>query len=332
MRFERIDPHDEAAFGRWFAVRFAVDRFDWPDEPGWAMQELRALACDESDRIVEIELAFEDDTPVGLLWNNYPTSENTDTALVNLAVLPEHRRRGHGTALEAHAIELARNRGRSNAVGTTEAPLGASAGLDAFAKGLGYDPALPEQRRALTLPVDEDVLGPLYDDALAHSGDYELVEWIGRCPSHLVPGRLALAECISTDAPQGELETEGQHWDAERLEVFESTREQMERDSYSTGAVERATGDLVAFSELSVPRADPSTVYQWDTVVLPAHRGHRLGMLVKIANLRAIAASSPETRRIITFNASENEPMIAVNEAMGFELVGTGTVWKRSIA
>ena len=57
---------------------------------------------------------------------------------------------------------------------------------------------------------------------------------------------------------------------------------------------------------------------QWDTIVLPEHRGHRLVMRVKAANLIALREAMPEARAIITWNAEENRPMLDVNEALGF--------------
>jgi hypothetical protein len=40
-------------------------------------------------------------------------------------------------------------------------------------------------------------------------------------------------------------------------------------------------------------------------------------MLVKLAALRELSASSPSTAYISTWNAQENAPMIAVNDALG---------------
>jgi hypothetical protein len=46
--------------------------------------------------------------------------------------------------------------------------------------------------------------------------------------------------------------------------------------------------------------------------------------LLKIANARIVAERSPATKRMLTWNAVENDPMIRVKEAMGFELVHRG--------
>jgi hypothetical protein len=92
------------------------------------------------------------------------------------------------------------------------------------------------------------------------------------------------------------------------------------------------SGRLVAFSELALPRDHPIEAWQWATLVLREHRGHRLGLAVKLANLDYLAATAPAVKLVITGNAQENAPMIAVNELLGFEVVATETFWQKSLA
>ena len=61
-----------------------------------------------------------------------------------------------------------------------------------------------------------------------------------------------------------------------------------------------------------------TVAWQWQTIVLPEHRGHRLGMLVKVANLDHLRAHEPAVTVIHTGNADSNAPMLRVNVAMGF--------------
>ena len=49
-------------------------------------------------------------------------------------------------------------------------------------------------------------------------------------------------------------------------------------------------------------------------------RGHRLGLRIKVANLRMLQSRSPETPRIYTFNAESNTHMLAVNTRLGFRV------------
>ena len=48
------------------------------------------------------------------------------------------------------------------------------------------------------------------------------------------------------------------------------------------------------------------------------HRGHRLGVAVKVANLRLLQRERPDITRLTTYNAEVNSHMIGVNEALGF--------------
>ena len=72
-----------------------------------------------------------------------------------------------------------------------------------------------------------------------------------------------------------------------------------------------------------------SCAFQEDTLVLREHRGRRLGMLVKTANLARLAEVQPGARRIGTWNAEENAHMLAINVALGFRPAGVWAAWQR---
>jgi hypothetical protein len=66
-----------------------------------------------------------------------------------------------------------------------------------------------------------------------------------------------------------------------------------------------------------VDEFDPGVAHQEDTTVVGAHRGHRLGVLLKLEMLRWIAQDRPEVRATETWNSVQNHHMLAVNEALG---------------
>jgi hypothetical protein len=72
--------------------------------------------------------------------------------------------------------------------------------------------------------------------------------------------------------------------------------------------------------------------HQGDTIVDPAHRGRRLGLRIKLANLELLVREHPEVRAIDTFNADDNRWMIAVNEAMGFVPIQHVEDWELDVA
>ena len=88
------------------------------------------------------------------------------------------------------------------------------------------------------------------------------------------------------------------------------------------------TRTLAAFTGFAaVPNTD-EFVHQDDTLVIKEHRGKRLGMLVKTANLQRLAAERPSVRRVGTWNAEENSYMLSINVALGFRPAGGSGEWQ----
>ncbi|MCA2225212.1 hypothetical protein [Nonomuraea aurantiaca] len=65
--------------------------------------------------------------------------------------------------------------------------------------------------------------------------------------------------------------------------------------------------------------------------MLREHRGHRLGLLLKIGNLLWLRDREPHIERLITWNAVSNAHMLAINEAMGYELFDEHKEWRLEI-
>jgi RimJ/RimL family protein N-acetyltransferase len=118
----------------------------------------------------------------------------------------------------------------------------------------------------------------------------------------------------------GDLEFEPEAYPPERIRAQEQIAAAAGRTRYTTVA-QAPDGECVAYTELVVPAHDPGRVYQWGTLVAPGHRGHRLGLAVKVHNLRWLQQERPDLRFVTTFNAEVNRPMIEVNERMGFRPV-----------
>jgi hypothetical protein len=75
----------------------------------------------------------------------------------------------------------------------------------------------------------------------------------------------------------------------------------------------------------------PGSITQQDTLVAGGHRGHRLGMLVKVANLRQAQERWPSVRSVLTWNASENQHMLSINIALGFKPAGYEGEWQKRL-
>ena len=67
-------------------------------------------------------------------------------------------------------------------------------------------------------------------------------------------------------------------------------------------------------------------------MVARAHRGHRLGLLLKVAMLELLAEREPQLETIETFNADANAQMVGINETLGFQVTGRLTFWEMPTA
>jgi RimJ/RimL family protein N-acetyltransferase len=127
------------------------------------------------------------------------------------------------------------------------------------------------------------------------------------------------------DAPTDDIDWEDEVFSPERLRDFERSLAEHGRRVYRLAARHRATGDLAGQTIVAVDTELPWLGHQLDTSVLREHRGHRLGLLLKGTMLHWLAEEEPQLLEIDTWNAASNDHMIAVNEALGYRVVGTAT-------
>ena len=251
-----------------------------------------------------------------------PDLENRDRAFVTPFVHPAFRRRGIGRELLAHAWRRAAADGRRFLDGNT---LQGSAG-EAFARWLGAEPGIMDARRILHLrKVPAGRFAELQAEAAQSAAGYTLQRWTGTTPEAELGGVAGVLNAMN-DAPREEGWFEDDIWDADRVR----TRGDMSvrlggRLGYSVAAVHEETGEMAALTQVFVDPGEPAWGYQGLTGVTRPHRGHRLGLLTKAAMLDWLAFEEPGIERIETHNAEANSYMIAVNEALGFELAEPGT-------
>lgn len=325
LEIAEVDPFDDQAFDAWHGVYVEAERFGREETATyWPLEELRVQMQEPSSRALSLAYAGRiDGRTVVAGWLQLPLLDNLDRAELSVHVLPGHRRRGLGTAMLAHLEQRVRERGRSVAGGEASWPFeagssGAGESGPEFAAASGYELALGDVQRVLRLPVDEQLLARLADQAAPHHAAYTLRSWAGRVPDELLQGWVELSSSLMTEAPTGDLEVEPEKPDLAAFREHESTvRERMGREKYNTVALD-ADGAVVAYSDLATTVHEPGRAYQWGTLVRRDHRGHRLGVAVKVANLRLLQAERPDIDHVITYNAEVNAHMIGVNELLGF--------------
>lgn len=329
MRIRQIDPNDDAAFGAWFAVYDAAQKHDQPGGPWWLERESRVLHESTDYRDIVLWVADDDGKAVGAAGLDMPLKDNTRLATVDLAVRPDRRRRGIGTALLRVMEQQAAERGRTSLLvgvhGLT--PDKPTAGMR-FAERHGFTRRITDVMQVQRPPFQLDRLTEIEREAQRYASDYKLVTWHGRIPEEHIAEYARLAGRMSTDVPMGELDYEPEVWDVERVRVGEDRRIRMGRDWWCTVAV-APHGTLAGTTEIGLAVDSDHSAFQGDTIVDRPHRGHRLGLVLKIANLRALLADRPGVQAIWTWNAVSNRHMISVNERLGYAKAGWEAMYQR---
>lgn len=335
MSFEisRIDPFDHDAVDAWWDAYAAARRVDMDENAViWSREESRAELQQPSattDR--RAYAAVEQGEVVGSASITFSLKDNVHIAAIGVNVPAEHRRNGIGSALLVHLEREAAAAGRTTMRADIFWP--ASAPADGtgepgreFARRHGYEVAIGDLQSRLDLPVPDTTLEDLLVDAPAT--DYTVRSWSGAVPDDLVGEWAALDALLDTEAPTGDLDIEASSADVTDFRADEQLVARQGRTSYGTVAL-TADGHVAAYTQIVVSR-DDGNAYQWGTLVRREDRGRRLGLRVKLENLRMLQQLSPGTTRVYTFNADSNIHMLAVNTRLGFRMTARmGELQKR---
>lgn len=328
---ERVDLSEDRAVAAHRDVLVAAYRHVSPDHPMPSLPELLAQLRAERDAVqVEVWIGYVGMVPAATYRLTLPQRDNTGLAELELGVHPEHQHRGHGRSLVDHLRARCIELGRSQVNTEVHEPAdGSQNRAMRFATATGATRSLGEVRRVLDLTaLDRTRLAAMRAEAESRSAGYDLVAWTGPCPDGLVEAYAALIGRMSTDAPMGDTGFQAETWDVARVRERDAMTAAQQRIVVATAARERSSGRLVAYSDMAWTSHDPENAFQWDTLVLREHRGHRLGALVKVANLERLLAEAPGALRVHTWNADENTHMNAINDAMGFVPRQRESVWR----
>ncbi|OKI66421.1 GNAT family N-acetyltransferase [Streptomyces sp. MJM1172] len=303
-------PPSDAEVDAWRAVLAAARAADLPGRTGPARVEVAGRLQVAPARGRAALWAEGDGRGVaGLLL--FTDGANDHTAFLDvLAVRPDARRRGVGTALWARVREELLAQGRTS----VSAVLDAGGPGEAFARSLGFENVLPMAWYTQEVPELPEPSGrPGGPEAVP---GYALHCWPGLSPDRHAAS-LAAAHGAMEDAPSGDTDEKVVSWTAERLHAAQ--RLVLDRGGrYLTVAALTPAGEVAAYTELVLADPEGTRAMQYDTVVVPAHRGRGLGRAVKLRMLAQARLRHPGLRYVDTTVADENTPMRALNEALGY--------------
>ncbi|MGC4111683.1 MAG: GNAT family N-acetyltransferase [Nocardioides sp.] len=315
-----LDAADDADMDGFQEVYAAAELAEDPDAALYSREDgIAILGATDGGVRTTAWGAFLGERMIGELMVGLPQLDNLDSGRVWIWVDPAHQRHGVGARLAEVAHRHVADAGRHVCQANGRIGTDRDNGNLRFARSLGYDLANTEIERRLPLPADPRLLDRLEAEAADHHRGYTLRTVVGPVPDDLAASYLALKNRLAVEAPMGELDVEvGQDTVAE-LQAQDRNLVAAGRARVAAYALDDA-GAVVAYSVGATTNQGYHHVDQWGTLVDPAHRGHRLGLAVKCAMLRALSESFSDKRYIETTNAETNRHMVAINEALGFEV------------
>jgi len=318
----KIEPRDEALTRTFWEIGRAADEVDRPWSTYWPWESARAaFAFPSTSMRKSLFAAFDGDQMVGCAELSLPLLDNTHSASPEIFVHPGAQRRGAGTAL-LHASEAAaREAGRRVLMTDVATPVEGpdSAGLR-FALRHGFTTGLVDDIKVVDIIDTEPLWGALDAEIAAHVDGYELRGWLDVCPEDLVEGYCRLMESFNSEAPMGELELEPELWDVGRLREKEDRFRRSGRHEVSALAI-APDGTVAGVTEVVLSDHRKELGLQGGTLVAREHRGHRLGIALKVFNHRAVRRAHPDCVHLLTWNADVNKAMNAVNDRFGYRTV-----------
>jgi len=249
---------------------------------------------------------MKDDSP------SYPGNE--DICQIHLIILDKYRQIGIARKLLAIAYEQALEHNRTQFTGTL-----LNAAAREFLRDIGGKEALAFQNSCFNM---KDV-------------DWNLMEqWVNegprRAPTSNLEFHLSIPDSILEDycnvytevlnqAPRDELTIGDDVFTPEKWKKLESQARKT-GITWITAIVKEQDGDIAGLTEVIYESSTPTIMHQELTGVQEKYRGRGLGKWLKGVMLLKIRNEYSAVELVSTSNATSNEPMLAINEKMGFRV------------
>ena len=302
---------DDTEFAAALELQQAVDRERDPDLPVTGAAELRGIFDDDATDYCRHQrvVAFADGGKAVAIGHVELNMDAANAALAGVEITPC----GDDTAAAvlAELLRRAAGDGRTSVIAWGDY----TPERHAFWTSLGAVLRYTEQESRLDMAsVDPQLMAQW---VAAGPADLELVHWARRCPDRWIDALVATTNAMN-DAPTDDLDMADTVVDAAMVRAEIEARAARGLEYRGTLAV-TAGGEAAGTTEVFVNRHRPAASWQWSTVVLPAHRGRRIGRWMKASMWQRLRATEPEAAWLQTGNAASNAHMLAINDEMGFK-------------
>ena len=280
-----------------------------------------ALPADNPERGITLLGAIDGREMVGAGLLTRTLKENLHSAMAFAWTRPDRTREGIGRRVVSELEVIAAGDGRTTIQSEAYLPPDGSAAAEHFAASLGYAVASRESIKELTLTDFADRRDALAAEAVDARG-YRIITFDTVCPDEHLESFGHLLGMLMDEVPLGELDLEASEWSPERIRDAEQRQVDIGRHVHTAMAI-APDGAVAGVSDVRIDDDDPVHGQVGITIVDPAHRGHRLGLALKLATHDLAVTTYPELVALDTSNAEVNTWMNAVNEALGYRTIET---------
>ncbi|GAA1963913.1 hypothetical protein [Catenulispora subtropica] len=322
IQTRELDPADRRTRTTLLPVFQAGVAADTVRHPAPTEDFLRFLIGPRPTRHRRAVTAFDGGTPIGYGSLDQDSQANRDMVFADLWILPERRADATRPLLEAF---LAYSRGRGCArtvIGFSDL---AAPDYDPVFTAAGGRPVAEDWRSDIALAAIDRERYAAWAAPSAKNKQYRVEHWVAPTPEHLLATMVRASQAMG-DAPTGDLDFQVPPPDVDRRRKAEAM---LAADGVRKHCVAAFTegGEAAGFHEVFVvpgfPMADVG-----NTGVVAAHRGHGLGLRLKADLALRLLEAEPELAIVNTWNNGDNEPMLRVNEALGYIKAETWKTWQ----
>jgi GNAT superfamily N-acetyltransferase len=294
---------------------------DLPDDPPWLIDSFREYLAVTMPG--ERRLTWIAETSTGTAGGNHPDGEGIlgssnvllfdDMAVLEVLVHPKARHSGVGRELLAAAVTRTHEEGYSTigveVIGGTPAAK--------FYEATGFTCAYTESRSILELSsVDWLQLGGM---ASGVGSGYRIEYYPGGPPEDLYESYAAAKYLAHSEVEPGDLTMRPSSTNAQRLRASLKTLHMRGMKPYIVVGIHESSGEVAGLTEVVVAAQHPDRADQYDTVVVPEHRGYGLTRAIKARMLFELRSAEPRLRSVQTWNSFDAEGMLTVNSELGFK-------------
>ncbi|MEA1902081.1 MAG: GNAT family N-acetyltransferase [Actinomycetota bacterium] len=320
MQIEEVDPSTapDTLLEEMWKYYVPVYKEDLPDDPPVP----KARQVNDWQHVMKTEaiprwLLRDSSGIVGSGVAFYDLEQNLDNGHMRVHIRTDRRGEGLGRKLAAPILERLEDAGRKRVA--TYVKEGSS--VEGFLESLGMKSAYREKRSRLAVDeVDVAEMQRWIQRAAERASEYDLLPLKIPYPEDVLETWCELQFQMNT-APREDFVEDDQKFTPDIWRDLEGTINSAEKDIDTLVAIHKPTGDWVGSTSIQTDRLYSAQAWQWETIVHPDHRNKGIGRWLKAKKIIDAMEEYPLIERVDTWNAGSNEPMLNINDAMGFKSI-----------